>query len=87
MIRRMLKPFLCKIGIHKWGRAVFTDYSIRSNILDWRQKCIHCGKRITWVQPKGLNEKFYPISWAKRKSWLFWVILLLMVYLIYRHFF
>ena len=83
----MSKAFLCKIGIHKWGRATFVDHSIHSNILDWRQKCERCGKRITWVQPKGLDKKFYPISWAKRRSWLFWIILLIIGYLIYRYLF
>ncbi len=82
----MSKPFLCKIGIHKWGKATFVDHGFHSNVLDWRQECVRCGKRITWVQPKGLNEKFYPVSWAKRRSWLFWVILLLIGYLIYRYF-
>ena len=82
-----MKPFLCKIGLHKWGRAVLTDHSIHSNVIDWRQRCVRCGKTITWIQPKGLNEKFYPVSWAKRRSWLFWTILLVIGYLVYRYFF
>jgi hypothetical protein len=73
----------CKIGFHKWGRASYVHYH-RSNILDWKQSCIICGKKITWVQPKGLNEKFYPIYWSKRLGWVFWIGLIAIVYLIYK---
>ncbi len=77
-----MTSWLCKIGFHKWGRAVYTHYN-KSNVLDWRQDCKRCGKRITWVQPKGLNEKFHPIYWSKRIGWGFWIILIIIIYLVY----
>jgi len=82
-----MKQFLCIIGFHKWGRASFIDHSVHSSILDWKQKCDICGKKITWVQPKGLNENFYPISLAVRTGWLYWLILILLGYLAYKYFF
>ena len=82
-----LEPLSCKIGLHKWGRAHFIDHSIHSNILDWQQKCVRCEKRITWVQPKGISKKYYPIYWYKRTNWLFWLILLIIIiYLLNRHY-
>jgi len=77
--------WLCKIGIHHWGKAHYM-YHFSSNVYDWRQVCKLCGKTITWVQPKGLNEKFYPIYWAKRIGWIFWVMLIIVAYMIYMYY-
>jgi hypothetical protein len=63
------------------------DYSAHSNVEDWKQRCVNCGKMVTWVQPKGLNERFYPIYWTKRRSWLFWLVLIIIGYSVYRYFF
>lgn len=82
----MSKSFLCKIGIHKWGRAYFIDHSIHSSILDWQQKCKRCGKRINWVQPKGINARYYPVYWFKRTNWLFWLIILAIIFWILKRF-
>ncbi|MFA5105936.1 MAG: hypothetical protein WC506_03170 [Candidatus Micrarchaeia archaeon] len=43
---------MCRIGLHQWGRAVFTDHGYGSHVLDYRQKCDRCGKMKTWVKPK-----------------------------------
>lgn len=80
-----MASWLCKIGIHKWGRANFMHH-FSSNVLDWKQDCKLCGKRITWVQPKGLNEKFHPIYWSKRIGWIFWVMLIIVAYMVYMYY-
>ena len=79
----MTKSILCKLGIHRWGRATFIDMSIHSNVLDWKQSCVRCGKRITWVQPKGIQTEYHPKGWAKRRSPIFWIVVIsIIVYLI-----
>lgn len=47
----MAKPFLCKIGIHKYGKATFISGAL-SNVRDWKKSCEKCGKVKTWVQAK-----------------------------------
>lgn len=74
---------LCKLGLHKWGKATFVDHSFHSSVLDYKQRCLRCGKKITWVQPKGINQRFYPISWSKRNKWILWILLFILAYLIY----
>jgi hypothetical protein len=80
-----MTPLLCLLGLHEWGRASFVDSGFHTSVLDWKQKCDRCGKKITWVQPKGVNENFYPVSWAKKTSWLLWVILIIIGFLIYKY--
>ncbi len=43
--------FLCKIGLHKWGRSKFW-MSASSNVRDWKKVCQRCGKTKTWVQAR-----------------------------------
>jgi len=45
------KPFLCRIGIHKWGKPTYINiYS--SNVREWKKKCLRCGKVVRWFEPK-----------------------------------
>lgn len=73
----MGRHLLCKIGVHKWNRATFLDCGSNSNVLNWKQSCDRCHKTITWVQPKGLNEKFYPLHHYKRSAKIFWFLVIL----------
>jgi hypothetical protein len=82
----MLKPLSCKIGFHKWGKAYFSDWGVYSNTRDYKQKCIRCSKLITWVQPKGINKRYYPIYWTKRTNWILVVALLIIGFLFYKYF-
>ena len=41
---------LCKIGIHKWDRATFLSQT-GSQVKDYKQRCLRCGKIKTWVKP------------------------------------
>ncbi len=77
---------LCFLGFHNWNRATFISES-SSNVFDWRQRCERCNKFITWVQPKGINKNFYPVSWIKRRSLAFWIIILVALYFIYKYYF
>jgi len=71
-----MKKILCRLGFHRWGRAVYETHAL-SNVLDYRQRCNRCGKTITWVQPKGLNIRFYPVYWGKRISWIVWLVIII----------
>jgi len=55
----MFQKFLCKLGIHKWGKAIFIDHAVQSNTRDYRQKCQACFKIRRWVQPKELKDRFF----------------------------
>ncbi|MFW5638085.1 MAG: hypothetical protein ACOCG4_02350 [Methanoculleus sp.] len=42
---------LCRIGIHRWGRKRgYNEYS--SNVIEWEQQCVRCGKRRRWIEAK-----------------------------------
>jgi hypothetical protein len=43
---------LCFLGIHKWGKKFGHD-EIRSNVIDWKKRCIRCGKLKQWVAAKS----------------------------------
>ncbi len=43
--------FLCKIGLHKWGRAHLVTSSF-SNINDYQKRCHRCGKIKRWTKAK-----------------------------------
>jgi len=75
----MPKPILCTLGFHRWGRATYIDWGVGSNALDWKQKCSRCRKMIKWVQPKGVDMRFYPAYLAKRVNWWFWMGLVIFV--------
>ncbi|MBU2104458.1 MAG: hypothetical protein KKF67_01640 [Nanoarchaeota archaeon] len=47
------KKFLCKIGLHKWGR--WMRHSIMSsNIIDVEKKCKRCGQ----IKRKTISRDF-----------------------------
>ena len=46
------KSFLCKIGLHKWGKSNFISHGYESNIRDYKKRCQKCGKIKTWIEPK-----------------------------------
>ncbi|MCB9359607.1 hypothetical protein H6503_06775 [Candidatus Woesearchaeota archaeon] len=39
----MTKPFLCKIGLHKFSRARTISSGFRSRVLDVEKRCSRCG--------------------------------------------
>ncbi|MFT4343218.1 MAG: hypothetical protein ACMXYE_00555 [Candidatus Woesearchaeota archaeon] len=78
----MVQSLLCKLGFHRWGRATFVDHGMHSSVRDWKQQCTACGKEISWVQPKGSNEKFYPVSFVKRNGSVLILGLGILVFLI-----
>ncbi|RJQ16880.1 hypothetical protein C4573_02350 [Candidatus Woesearchaeota archaeon] len=78
----MKKTFLCSIGIHAWNKPVFLDSGIHSSVRDYRQVCKKCGKRVTWVQPKNLDVRFYPKYWGHRLNWLSILLILLAIVII-----
>lgn len=45
------KSFLCKIGLHKWGKATYISFS-SSNVRDYKKRCQRCGKQKSWVGVK-----------------------------------
>ena len=71
-----MKSIFCKLRIHNWGNATFFDSGFHSSVRDYKQDCIRCHKRITWVQPKKLDVRFYPTSWFKKQSYFVWIIIL-----------
>jgi len=48
----MKKPFLCKIGFHKWTKPRHISHGFRSRVLDVEKTCLRCGKKKTWVKGK-----------------------------------
>lgn len=76
-------PLKCKLGFHKWDRPVFVS-QLSSNILDYKMMCRRCRKTVRWVQPKGMNVRYYPTYLVERINWVFWaivIVLLLVAYL------
>lgn len=45
------KPFLCRIGLHKWGRAHHISASL-SNVKDYKKKSRRCGEERRWTKTK-----------------------------------
>lgn len=52
-VENMKKSFLCKIGVHKWGRSTSISHAFQSNTLDWKKRCKRCGKIKRWVTAKN----------------------------------
>jgi len=48
----MGKSILCRLGLHKWGKEIFTDSSFQSNVLEYSKKCERCGVVKSWVTEK-----------------------------------
>ena len=48
------KPFLCRLGYHKWGRKTTFIFST-SNVEDREQRCRRCGETKSWVYSKKYN--------------------------------
>ena len=38
---------LCRLGMHKWGK-VNSQHQFGSNVIDYQQKCLRCGKVKRW---------------------------------------
>lgn len=74
-----MRDWWCRHGFHKWGESHFIDPGVGSNVRDHKQRCVKCGARRGWVQPKGLDEKYYPVSYSSNWKVLFWVIILAIV--------
>ena len=51
----MKKPFRCKLGLHKLGRAKFHMIA-NSNVKDYERVCSLCGYKKTWVKERGPPE-------------------------------
>jgi hypothetical protein len=46
-----MKPLLCMIGLHKWGRTTY-ETSVSSNVRNWKKRCLRCGELLRWVEVK-----------------------------------
>ncbi|MBN2367611.1 hypothetical protein JXC34_01225 [Candidatus Woesearchaeota archaeon] len=73
-----MRHILCLLGLHNYSKPHYTDH-FSSNVLDYRQKCGRCGHIITWTQPKGIDYKYYPVYWGKRKVGVYIVLVILVL--------
>ncbi len=78
---------LCKLGLHDYGKAHYTEHGMYSNVRDFKQKCGRCGKIIRWTQPKGVDYRYYPKYWSKREYWkyLSWILIILSILFLLRN--
>jgi hypothetical protein len=67
---------MCKLGFHKWEKPTFTT-NFSSNVVEWKMICSRCRNSTRWIQPKGVNVKYYPNYWLHKLNW--WFVLLVVI--------
>ena len=50
----------CKLRLHKYGKKTVLNH-FSSNIIDYTQYCLICGKKKSWNKPKPVDsDEFNP---------------------------
>jgi|GEM_PF-2699839 hypothetical protein len=50
------KPFLCKLGIHKWGEPHLQEL-INKHVEGWEKRCLSCDEVKRWTRHKSYTYK------------------------------
>ena len=45
------KPFLCKMGIHSWGKSYLQE-AVNKNVDGWEKRCLKCDEVKRWTKHK-----------------------------------